>query len=143
MGCSDSRTVEHKDKENKKDCEKEKKDCGKDKKECEKDNANCHEKNEKQCDKNVVIFILGGPGSGKGTQCDKLKKEFHFIHISTGDLLREEQTNNGPNSEYIKETLANGQLVKSDILVELVKAKVSSYKGQKFLLDGFPRNDEK
>ncbi len=132
MGCSGSKTTEHKD-------------LGKDKKECDNHMADNHKANDKhseKSDKNIVIFILGGPGSGKGTQCDKLKKEFNFIHISTGDLLREEQSNNGPNSEYIKETLANGQLVKSDILVELVKAKVNSVKGQKFLLDGFPRNDE-
>lgn len=37
-----------------------------------------------------VIFVLGGPGSGKGTQCTQLKNDFSFIHLSTGDLLRDE-----------------------------------------------------
>lgn len=36
-----------------------------------------------------VIFVLGGPGSGKGTQCEKMIEEFGFIHLSTGDLLRQ------------------------------------------------------
>lgn len=38
--------------------------------------------------KPLVIFILGGPGSGKGTQCNKIKEHFKFIHLSAGDLLR-------------------------------------------------------
>lgn len=37
-----------------------------------------------------IVFVLGGPGSGKGTQCDRLKKEFNLFHLSVGDLLREE-----------------------------------------------------
>lgn len=42
-------------------------------------------------DSNVpIIWILGGPGSGKGTQCDKIVKKYNFSHFSTGDLLREE-----------------------------------------------------
>ena len=42
-----------------------------------------------------VIFVLGGPGSGKGTQCEMMIKEFGFGHLSTGDLLRAEQNKNG------------------------------------------------
>lgn len=40
--------------------------------------------------KPVVIFVLGGPGSGKGTQCSNLVREFGFVHLSAGELLREE-----------------------------------------------------
>ena len=90
----------------------------------------------------VVIFVLGGPGSGKGTQCTKLKDNHKFIHISTGDLLREEQEKKGPEAEYIKATLAEGKLVKSDILVTLIKNKFDQHKNTKFLLDGFPRSQE-
>ena len=91
---------------------------------------------------NLVIFVLGGPGSGKGTQCAKLKEKHHFVHISTGELLREEQEKNGPEAEYIKATLAEGKLVKSDILVKLVQNKINQHKNTKFLLDGFPRSQE-
>lgn len=93
-------------------------------------------------DKNKVIFVLGGPGSGKGTQCSQLVKKYDFQHISTGDLLRDEQKNNGPNADYIRETLASGGLVKSDILVELIKRKLEKVNNKLFLLDGFPRSFE-
>ena len=41
-------------------------------------------------EKAKVIFVVGGPGSGKGTQCEKLAKEFKLAHLSTGDIFREE-----------------------------------------------------
>lgn len=91
---------------------------------------------------NLVVFVLGGPGSGKGTQCSKLKDNHNFVHISTGDLLRDEQEKNGPDAEYIRNTLADGKLVKSDILVKLINNKFKEYKNTKFLLDGFPRSQE-
>lgn len=48
--------------------------------------------------KTIVVFILGGPGSGKGTQSEKIYEEFKFIHLSAGDLLREERKTSG--SQY-------------------------------------------
>ena len=90
----------------------------------------------------TVIFILGGPGSGKGTQCDKIKKRWDFIHLSTGDLLREEVANKGPNAEEIAKLQAEGKLVSSEILVKIIKAKLDANPGKKFLLDGFPRSQE-
>lgn len=47
----------------------------------------------------VVIFVYGGPGSGKGTQCNKIVESYGFGHISTGHLLREELANNGEHAE--------------------------------------------
>jgi UMP-CMP kinase len=52
--------------------------------------------------KPLVIFILGGPGSGKGTQCQLIQEKFQFVHLSAGDLLRAERKN--PNSQ-------NGKLI--------------------------------
>ena len=43
-----------------------------------------------------IVFVLGGPASGKGTQCDNLKKEFGYTHISTGDLFRDEVKSGSP-----------------------------------------------
>lgn len=99
-------------------------------------------KDQAPSDRNTVIFVLGGPGSGKGTQCSELKNHHGFIHVSTGDLLREAKDGDGPNAKYIADTMANGDLVKSDILVEIIAERFKKSKGEKFLLDGFPRSQE-
>lgn len=90
-----------------------------------------------------VIFVLGGPGAGKGTQCEKLVNEYGFIHLSAGDLLRAEQTR--PNSQY-GELIANcikaGQIVPQEVTIGLLKnaMKEEVPKGNtRFLIDGFPR----
>ncbi|KAG7830495.1 hypothetical protein KL919_002764 [Ogataea angusta] len=91
-----------------------------------------------------VIFVLGGPGSGKGTQCAKLVKNYDFVHLSAGDLLRAEQTN--PNSEYgslIAHYIKEGLIVPQEITINLLKNAIveqySKNKKTKFLIDGFPR----
>ena len=93
-----------------------------------------------------ILFILGGPGSGKGTVCDQLVKNCGFQHFSTGDLLRKEQEEN-PESEIsknIKNLMTEGKLVSSDILVDLIKNAIKKLKDPraKILLDGFPRSQE-
>ena len=91
-----------------------------------------------------VIFVLGGPGAGKGTQCAKLVSDYQFVHLSAGDLLRAEQTREG--SEYgdlIRHYIAEGMIVPQEITVALLKNAIEeslrSGKGHKFLVDGFPR----
>lgn len=93
-------------------------------------------------DKPLVIFVLGGPGCGKGTQCSLLKTNHNFIHLSTGDLLREEVKNKGPCADQIEKLQAEGKLVNSEILVNLINEKLKKGAKQKFLLDGFPRSQE-
>jgi len=91
--------------------------------------------------KHKVIYVLGGPGSGKGTQCARLVTDYKFVHISTGDLLRSEVANNGPLASYLKEIMNQGKLVSSELLVQLVSNNLETYKEPTiFLLDGFPRN---
>jgi len=92
-----------------------------------------------------VIFILGGPGVGKGTQCTALASatDSTYIHLSAGDLLRAER--NRPDSPYgaiINENIRQGTIVPSQITIDLLKAamKDSSVKCEYFLIDGFPRN---
>jgi len=59
-----------------------------------------------------VVFVLGGPGAGKGTQCALLCKEFGFVHLSAGDLLREERMRAGsPYGELINNYIKEGQIV--------------------------------
>jgi UMP-CMP kinase len=91
----------------------------------------------------TVVYILGGPGSGKGTQSAHLVRDFGFVHLSAGDLLRAEQDRIG--SEYgqlIKDYIKNGKIVPMEVTVKLLEnamhAKLSSDTG-KFLIDGFPR----
>ncbi|KAI5953536.1 URA6 [Candida jiufengensis] len=90
-----------------------------------------------------VVFVLGGPGSGKGTQCDILVKEKGFTHLSAGDLLRAEQ--NRPNSKYgklIAKCIKEGTIVPQEVTIELLRNAIRSKYNQgqvKFLIDGFPR----
>lgn len=53
-----------------------------------------------------IIFILGGPGAGKGTQCDHMVKEYGYIHYSTGDLLRDFIKTDCQEAAKIREILA-------------------------------------
>ena len=58
-----------------------------------------------------VHFFTGGPGSGKGTQCDRIVERYGFIHLSSGDLLREEVDNETELAAKIKAVMDKGQLV--------------------------------
>ncbi|CAG8982907.1 hypothetical protein HYALB_00002924 [Hymenoscyphus albidus] len=94
----------------------------------------------------TVLFVLGGPGAGKGTQCANLVRDYNFTHLSAGDLLRAEQER--PGSEFgdlIKEYIRDGKIVPMEVTVQLLENAMKeqvendgSGKG-KFLIDGFPR----
>lgn len=90
-----------------------------------------------------VIFVLGGPGSGKGTQCGKLVAEKGFVHLSAGDLLRAEQNREGSKyGELIAQYIKEGTIVPQEITVALLEQAIRTEhsKGNKrFLVDGFPR----
>ena len=88
----------------------------------------------------TVVFVLGGPGSGKGTQCDYLEREFGFVHVCAGDLLREERGR--PGSEFgdlIDTCLKEGRIVPREITVSLLRKVIHGSATKKFLIDGFPR----
>lgn len=90
--------------------------------------------------KPTVVFVLGGPGAGKGTQCGKIVDMFGFCHISAGDCLRAERNKNSPDADLINAYIKNGDIVPVEITVKLL-AKAMRESGQsKFLIDGFPRN---
>ncbi|KAH7023287.1 uridylate kinase [Ilyonectria destructans] len=94
----------------------------------------------------TVVFVLGGPGAGKGTQCSKLVEQYGFIHLSAGDLLRAEQERPGSQfGELIKDYIKNGLIVPMEVTIQLLEnamtealQKAGSTKGR-FLVDGFPR----
>ncbi|KAF3916798.1 hypothetical protein ABW20_dc0108573 [Dactylellina cionopaga] len=90
-----------------------------------------------------VIFVLGGPGVGKGTQCAKLVKEYDFVHLSAGDLLREERSRSGTEyGELIETYITEGKIVPMEVTIVLLenamKRNIDNGK-TKFLIDGFPR----
>lgn len=98
----------------------------------------------------TVLFVLGGPGAGKGTQCARLVRDYGFTHLSAGDLLRAEQDR--PGSEYgqlIRDYIKNGAIVPLEVTVALLenamratiasKSNDAGAKHHKFLIDGFPR----
>jgi len=88
-----------------------------------------------------IIFILGGPGSGKGTQCEKIVAEYGFCHMSTGDLLRDEVASNSPRAEKLKQTMAEGKLVSQDTVLELIRdCMEKNHRAKGYLIDGFPRD---
>ena len=78
-----------------------------------------------------VLFILGGPGAGKGTQCALLAAEYGFVHLSAGDLLREERLRGGPQAELIETTIREGKIVPVEITVRLIKAAMDASKASK------------
>ncbi|KAL4402323.1 bifunctional uridylate/adenylate kinase [Malassezia pachydermatis] len=102
----------------------------------------------------VVVFVLGGPGVGKGTHCASLVRDYGFVHLSAGDLLRAEQAR--PGSEYgqmIADYIKEGKIVPMEVTISLLRNAIQSAlethknsssdgwgagKGR-FLIDGFPR----
>lgn len=86
------------------------------------------------------LMLLGGPGAGKGTQALRLIKAFHVPQISTGDMLRTAIAAGSPLGLSAKKIMDSGKLVSDDIMIGLVKERLSQQDcSNGFLLDGFPR----
>ncbi|KAF8472051.1 adenylate kinase-domain-containing protein [Kalaharituber pfeilii] len=96
-------------------------------------------------DKDVtVIFVLGGPGAGKGTQCGNLVRDYPIAHFSAGDLLRAEQAR--PGSEFgtlISTYIREGKIVPMEVTIALLEGAMRKTIAEtgvtRFLIDGFPR----
>jgi UMP-CMP kinase len=89
-----------------------------------------------------IVFVLGGPGSGKGTQCSKLVEEFGIVHLSAGDLLRAHMKSNTPDGNMVAEMIKQGQIVPSHVTISLLDKAMTDSGKRRFLIDGFPRNEE-
>jgi len=88
-----------------------------------------------------VLFILGGPGSGKGTMCSHLITDYGFKHYSTGDLLRLEVKTGSELGIEIESYISKGDLVPGPIAVNLIKKNIlNEDRNQVVILDGYPRN---
>ena len=87
---------------------------------------------------NLILF--GPPGSGKGTQSEKLIEKYGLIHLSTGNLLREEIANKTPLGIEAKKFMDKGQLVPDEVVIGMIDSSLEHHKNAKgFLFDGFPR----
>ena len=94
-------------------------------------------------EKYKVIFIVGPPGVGKNTQCDKLVGKYKFIHFGAGDLLRAETKKDNEDGKLLNSIISQGKIVPVKITCGLIKkAMDSSGKDKIFLIDGYPRNQE-
>lgn len=87
---------------------------------------------------NLILF--GPPGSGKGTQSDKLVEKYGLVHLSTGNLLRQEIKDKTPLGLEAKSFIDKGQLVPDEVVIGMVDSYFDQHKEAKgFLFDGFPR----
>ncbi|KAI8801985.1 adenylate kinase-domain-containing protein [Cladochytrium replicatum] len=88
----------------------------------------------------TVVFVLGGPGAGKGTQCANVVRDYGFVHLSAGDLLREERNRPGsPYGDLINMYIREGKIVPMEITIALLHEAMRKNGGTRFLVDGFPR----
>jgi len=86
------------------------------------------------------VFVLGGPGAGKGTQCQVLVEQFGFVHLSAGDLLRAEVRSGSPHGSMISNMIRQGKIVPAEITVGLLQQAMDKSMATRFLIDGFPRD---
>lgn len=87
---------------------------------------------------NLILF--GPPGSGKGTQSEKIVEKFGLIHLSTGNLLRQEIADKTPLGLEAKNFMDKGQLVPDEVVIGMIDSCLEKHPSAKgFLFDGFPR----
>merc|ERR1711899_519409 len=90
-----------------------------------------------------VVFVLGAPGAGKGTQCQRIVDKFGYVHLSAGDLLRaERKTPGSEHGQVIEEHIVNGTIVPVAITCSLLERAMKESDKNDFLIDGFPRNED-
>lgn len=90
---------------------------------------------------NIVLF--GPPGAGKGTQSEMLIKEFNLVHLSTGDLLRNEISEKTSLGLKAKELMDSGMLVPDNVVIGMIESRLkNNIKSKGFIFDGFPRTSE-
>ncbi|GAC1383952.1 MAG: adenylate kinase [Ginsengibacter sp.] len=89
---------------------------------------------------NLILF--GPPGSGKGTQSENLIKKYNLIHLSTGDLLRSEISNQTPLGVEAQYFMNMGQLVPDEVVIGMISSALDNNPDARgFLFDGFPRTN--
>jgi len=85
------------------------------------------------------IILLGPPGAGKGTQAKRLVESRNMVQLSTGDMLREAKTSGSAMGRKVAEVMERGELVTDEIVIGLIREKLTGAAGGGFIFDGFPR----
>lgn len=88
---------------------------------------------------NMLLVMLGPPGSGKGTQASRLADKLELKHLSTGDMLRSALKNETELGLKAKGYMEKGDLVPDSLILDMIKETLAQDKGQGFIFDGFPR----
>jgi adenylate kinase len=90
-----------------------------------------------------AIILLGGPGAGKGTQAELLKKNTPYLHVSTGDMLRAAIQAGSSVGLEAKKFMESGALVPDDVILRIIEERISRDPAEnRFMFDGFPRTIE-
>ena len=89
-----------------------------------------------------IVFVIGGPGCGKGTQCKRIVQNFKYQSFSTGDLLRQYVKDKKDGYEEIDNQMKEGKLISSSTLMKVLKEYILNSRNKKILVDGYPRNQE-
>lgn len=88
-----------------------------------------------------ILLLFGPPGAGKGTQSELITEKYQFIHVSTGDLLREEIAKKTEIGRIAQERIDVGEFAPDEIAIQLVTQFIEENRDKKGLIfDGFPRN---
>ena len=88
------------------------------------------------------LILLGPPGSGKGTQGERLQEDFHLPYYATGDILRAAVRNGSDIGREAKDYMERGDLVPDDVMVGLIAERIDQKEAEDgFILDGFPRTE--
>ena len=90
----------------------------------------------------MIIILFGPPGAGKGTQAEILVNKFNLRQLSTGDMLRDAILKGSELGIKAKAIMDKGELVSDEIIISMIREKVQSSEGKRFIFDGFPRNLE-
>ena len=85
------------------------------------------------------IVLLGAPGAGKGTQCKRIVDKFGLLHLSSGDILRQERSEGTELGKKAQSYMDSGDLVPDEVIVAMMATAISNAPACGFVLDGFPR----
>jgi len=85
------------------------------------------------------IVLLGAPGAGKGTQCKNIVTQYGLLHLSSGDILRQERTAGPELGKKAQSYMDSGALVPDEIIIEMMTKAIDKAAAAGFILDGFPR----
>ena len=85
------------------------------------------------------IVLLGAPGAGKGTQCKRIVAKYDLLHLSSGDILRQERAEDTELGRKAQGYMDSGALVPDQIIVEMMAGAIKQAPDAGFILDGFPR----